>query len=243
VVRSGGHGPPRRCARARVHSVGRPYPLVRVANPSSAGGTELRRIRDDRLLVTLMVALGAVIAAVTAVNVVEIFFVRETLGGSETMYGLVSASWTLGVLVGAWPWGRSRGDDRKLVSTERFLLGGVSAVVLISATVSSALWLVPLYLCGGLLNAGLNVLSGVVVGRRAPSHLRGRVFGVFSSIGNTANMAGYVAGGALLPLAAPRSIILGTGIAGLFVAALFLLPVVVFASRRTVTDPAAVIVG
>jgi hypothetical protein len=115
--------------------------------------------------------------------------------------------------------------------------------VLISATVPSALWFLPLYLCGGLLNAGLNVLSGVVVGRRAPSHLRGRVFGVFTSVGNTADMAGYVAGGALLPLAAPRSIILGTGIAGLFVAALFLLPVVVFASRRTVTDPAAVIVG
>ena len=64
---------------------------------------------------TMMAAFAAVIAAVTAVNVLEIFFVRDTLGGSATMYGLVAATWTLGVLIGAWPWGRARGGDRSLV--------------------------------------------------------------------------------------------------------------------------------
>src|SRR5260221_7713240 len=34
----------------------------------------------------------------------------------------------------------------------------------------------------------------------------GRVFGVFAAVGNAANLAGYLAGGLLLPVLAPRTI-------------------------------------
>ncbi|KAB1944867.1 hypothetical protein F8271_08630 [Micromonospora sp. ALFpr18c] len=36
------------------------------------------------------------------VNVIEVFFIRETLGGSATTFGLVSAAWSAGMLPGAW---------------------------------------------------------------------------------------------------------------------------------------------
>jgi len=195
-------------------------------HPSSPpAGTPTWRLRHDRLLMTLIAGFGAVIAAMTAVNVAELFFVRETLGASAAVYGLVTAGWTAGTLIGAWPWGRVRGTDRRLVIIQLSLLLGISSVVLASAGVRAALWLLPLYLIGGALNAGLNVLAGVVVARRAPAAVRGHVFGVFAGVSNGANMVGYLAGGLLLPVFAPRTIMAGTGIAGVAVSTVFLLMV------------------
>ena len=180
------------------------------------------RLSQDRLLVTLIAAFGAVIMAISAVNVAELFFVRETLGGSTTVYGIVSAGWTAGMLVFAWPWGRVKsGDDRKLVLFELALLGGIAVIVITSAAVPGPLWLLPLYLIGGAFNVGLNVLAGTVVGRRAPAAVRGRVFGVFAAVSNGGNMVGYLAGGLLLAAVAPRLIMLGTGVAGLLVTGAF----------------------
>jgi MFS family permease len=184
------------------------------------------RLRQDRLLLTLITAMASVVAAVTAVSVVEIFFVRETLGASETMYGVVSAVWTLGMLVGAVPFGKvGRGGDLRLLTILLLLLAGVSVIVLGSAGVRAAAWLLPLYLVGGALNSGLNVLSGVVLIRRIPGAVRGRVLGTFGAIVSSANVLGYALGGLLMPFSTPRVLLAGTGAAGLIVAVVFLVPV------------------
>jgi MFS family permease len=180
------------------------------------------RLRDDRLLVTIVVALVAVVGALVAVEVAELFFVRETLGSSELMYGFLASMWTLGMLVGAWPFGRVRGDDARLVRVFLGALAAVSALIAVSAAVPAALWLAPLYLCGGGLNAALNVLSGVVLGRRIPAAIRGRVFGTLGGLVNAATAAGYVLGGVLMQVAAPRVIIAGTGLVGVALGVLFL---------------------
>lgn len=209
----------------------------------SAASGAVWRLRDDRILMTFLTALGAVIAAVTAVSVVELFFVRETLHASTVMYGLVGAAWTLGTLVGAWPFSRVRGDDRRMVTIFLFLLAGLSVIVLVSAGVPAAIWLVPFYIVGGGLNAGLNVLAGVTLGRRVPSAIRGRVAGVFTGVANTATMVGYGMGGALLPYFSPRSLIAAAGFASLLVASLFLVPVVTGALRAKVPVGSAAGVG
>jgi len=179
-------------------------------------------LRNDRLLVTLILSMGGSIAAVSAVAVAELFFVRDTLGGSATMYGIVGAVWTAGMLVGAWPWTKARGDDRRMVLLALLALIALGAVVLASSGVPAAIWLIPIYLVGGGLNAGLNVIAGVVAGRRVPAPVRGRVFGVFASVANGANMIGFLAGGLLMASVAPRTIMIGTGVAGIVVASLFL---------------------
>ncbi len=162
-------------ATAQTHTTA-PTPTTPL--PESSAATDIAwRLRDDRILLTFLTALGAVIAAVTAVSVVEIFFVRETLHASTVMYGFVGAAWTLGTLVGAWPFSRVRGDDRRLVTIFLFLLARLSLIVLVSAGVPGAIWLVPFYIVGGGLNAGFNVLAGVSMGRRVPSAIRGRVAG------------------------------------------------------------------
>jgi MFS family permease len=204
------------------------------ATADVANATDAWRLRDDRLLLTLTAALVSVVGAVTAVEVAEIFFVRETLGASEVMYGVVSSAWTLGMLVGAWPFGRLRGGDRGLVVVALSLLATLCAIVAASAAVPSAPWLGPLYLCGGVLNAGLNVMAGVVAGRRVPAEARGRVFGRLGGLTNAATVLGYGVGGALLQVVDPRTVIAVAGLAGLVVAALFLVPMVTSVARREV---------
>jgi MFS family permease len=205
----------------RTRRGGRARPASAAANAATNTGTGWR-LGEDRLLVSLIAAFGAVIAAISAVNVAELFFVRETLGGSTTVYGIVVSGWTAGMLVFAWPWARIKGDDRRLVLIELYLLAGVTAVVTASSAVPAPLWLLPMYLLGGGLNVGLNVIAGTVVGRRVPGPVRGRVFGVFATVSSAANLLGYAAGGLLLGSVPARLIMFGTGVAGLIVSGAFL---------------------
>jgi MFS family permease len=181
-------------------------------------------IRRDRLMRTLLIALGAVVASVTAMTVAEVFFVRSTLHASPATYGVIAATWEFGILVGVWLFSRLRGDDAQLVRAVLVILALVSVVVLGSATVPGAWWLAPIYVVGGSLNAGLNVIGGVLLARRVPRAVRGRVGGTFSAVAAGANLVGYVVGGLLLPLTTPRNLIAWAGVVSLVVALAFLIP-------------------
>jgi MFS family permease len=203
-------------------------------DPAAAGGGQVGadaapapvwRLRSDRLLTTMVLAFGVVIAAVTANGVVEVFYVRADLGASTTLYGLVSACWTLGVVAGALPFGRMRGSDAKLLRVQLGGMVGIGVVVLVSATLSQAWWLIPLYFCGGVGNAALNVFAGVLIGRRVPEPSRGQAFGIMTGIANGANVFGFALGAVLLQEFTARSIVFGTGLTGATLAILFLLVV------------------
>ncbi|MBQ1026285.1 MFS transporter [Micromonospora sp. C95] len=190
------------------------------------------RLRRDPLLVAMVATLAGVIAAVGAINVIEVFYVRETLGASASVYGLVTGAWTLGVLAGAWIFARVAGrftDDGALVQGGLLLLGGCCAAVLLSVTVPTAPLLVPLWLLGGLCNGGDNVFHNVVVARRVPEAARGRAFAAVGAAVQGAAMFGYLVGGLLLEVTEPRPLIVGCGAAGLLVLLGFVVPV-----RRTV---------
>ncbi|WP_162181626.1 MFS transporter, partial [Glycomyces tenuis] len=55
------------------------------------------KLRGDRLLTVMAIGFGSVIACLCAVNVLEVFLVREVYGASEGTYGLIHACWTLGI--------------------------------------------------------------------------------------------------------------------------------------------------
>jgi MFS family permease len=191
-------------------------------------------IRRDRLMRTLLIALGAVVASVTAMTVAEVFFVRSTLHASPAAYGVIAAAWEFGILLGVWPFSRLKGDDAALVRSVLVILTLVAVVVLGSSAVPSAWWLLPIYLVGGALNAGLNVIAGVLVARRVPRAIRGRVGGTFNAVAAGASLTGYVVGGILLPVMTPRSLIAWSAVVSLVIALAFLIP-----SGRATTRRAA----
>lgn len=192
------------------------------------------QLRRDPLLGPVVVALGVIVAALTAVNVVEVFFVRETMGASATWYGMVSATWTGGMLVGAWLAARRVRrilDDGALGVGVLLLLGGSSAAVLFSAAIPSVGWLIPIWLIGGVTNGGTNTFLAVLVAQRVPATLRGRAYAQLGGVGQGGSVAGYILGGVMLAWLAPRTLVAAAGVASLLMMAASAGPVVKAARR------------
>jgi MFS family permease len=197
------------------------------AAAASAQGTAWR-LRRDPLLFTMVVAMAAVIGGLGAINVIEVFYVRESLAGSTTMFGIVTAAWTVGVLIGTGlltRYARRLADDGSLVLATLAMLGGCSLMVLAASAVSAAPLLIPLWLVGGAFNGGDNVFSNVVTARRVPPEARGRAFAALGAAIQGASMLGYLLGGVLLDRIAPRPLVAAAGTAGLLVVVVSAVPV------------------
>lgn len=198
------------------------------ARPIGGAGWSLRR---DTLLWTQFALHGAVLAAVSATGVIEVFFIRGTLHGSTTLYGLISAAWVAGMVPGAWLFARKRGSDGWLAVASLGQMGAITLVGLAACAAPRAEWLFPLWLLGGACNGGLSVAMNVQVGRRVPERSRGRAFAIFAAVANGANAIGYLLGGALLAVTSPRMVFAGTEAAGLLVVLAFALPLLRAARR------------
>ncbi|MGC4865494.1 MFS transporter [Micromonospora sp. DT53] len=202
---------------------------------TTAGGTEIGwRLRRDPLMLVMVVSTAVVIAAIGGINVIEVFFIRETLGGSPTTYGLVSAAWMAGMLPGGWlavRLARRLDDDGALVRGVLATLAVCSLMVLLAATVPAAGVLVPLWLVGGAANGGDNVFANLLTARRVPEAMRARAYASYGAAVQGGSMAGFLIGGALLAAVPPRPLIAGAGVVGLLVVLVFV-PVVTRAARR-----------
>jgi MFS family permease len=173
------------------------------------------RVRGDPLLRPVIVLVGAVLAAVSLVNVAEVFFVRQDLHSTASAYGLLSTAWVGAAMAGGWLLGRRRLTDAGL---GRILLGALALACLavaVMAAVPDVGWLAPVNIIGGLGNGGLNVAAAVLLGRRAPPAARGRAFAVYSAVANGASVAGFLLGGLLLSVVSVRACIAAAGLFGL----------------------------
>jgi MFS family permease len=215
--------------------------LIRARRSARASGTLAARpggaawrLRQDRLLWSVIVLIGAVVAAVSLVNVAEVFFVRGVLHSTTTVYGLIDSVWTCGAVAGAWLIARRRPADPAMAVA---LLGALAITCLsvaLIATAGNVGWLVPISVAGGLANGGLNTAANVLMGRRVPPAVRGRAFAAFYAVANAATTLGYLAGGLLLELLPVRVVIASAGLAGLAVTAAFTLPVLHATAREKV---------
>ncbi|PWU56942.1 MFS transporter, partial [Micromonospora globispora] len=198
------------------------------ASDTQAAPVPVWRLRRDPLMLAMVVTTAAVITAIGGINVIEVFFIRETLDASATVYGLVGAAWMAGMLPGSWLAARLAGrlsEDGGLVYGVLATLGGCALMVVLAAFVPSAGFLVPLWLVGGAANGGDNVFANVLTARRVPEAVRARAYAVNGAAVQGGSMVGYLIGGALLAVLPPRPLIAGLGMAGLLVVAIFV-PVV-----------------
>jgi MFS family permease len=209
------------------------------ARPSAAAPATAWRLRDDHLLFTMIVMAGAVVAAVSAINVADVFLVRGVLHSSTTMYGLLSAVWTGTLMIGGWLLTRRERGDAAISVAMLVALGITCAVVLGIAAAPGVAWLVPLFAIGGTSNGMENVAAGVLLSRRAPAEARGRAFARFGAVANGANALGFLLGGVLLDLLAVRATVALAGLFGLLVTASFAVPMLRAAAheRRAATAP------
>jgi len=210
------------------------------AQPGAAPGPAADsgwRVRHDPLLRPAIVMVGAGLAAVSLVNVAEVFFIRQDLHSTASMYGLLSTAWVGAALAGSWLLGRRRPGDAAL---GLILLSGLALACLavaVMAVVPDAGWLVPVFIIGGLGNGGLNVAAAVLLGRRAPAAARGHAFAVYGAVTNGASVTGYLLAGLVLNVLSVRACIAAAGLFGLAATAAFARPLLQAARRSRKVAP------
>jgi MFS family permease len=194
------------------------------------------RVRSDPLLWAMFVLLGAVVAAVAAVNVGEVYLIREELDGSATAFGLLSALWLGSMMIGSWLTARRALSDGGLGVALLVMMAATCAVCALCAVAPTIAWLVPLFLIGGATNGGENVAANVLLARRIRPEQRGRAFAAYGAVGSAASVVGFLLGGVLLNLISVRVLFAGAGGLALLVCGLCAIPLL-RAVRREAQEP------
>jgi MFS family permease len=197
-------------------------PLPR-AEPEE-GGTRariqagVRYLRENRVLRRLLIFQGAAFVFFSAVIPVEVIYAKESLGTSDTGYGVMLASWGVGMLLGSLVFARVRRAPLILLLAFSTLavgagyLGLAAAPNLAIACVASVI--------GGCGN-GVQWVSAIsAVQELTESGMQARVMAVLESIGAAMPGVGFALGGLIAAIAAPRTTFLVAGLGVLAIVAL-----------------------
>lgn len=204
---------------------------TRRGRPAARQSRGTWQLRHDPLLARLIPAAAVAIGSISVVNVVLVFFVRDTLNASAVAYGLIDTVLTVGLVIGAWLVARVVRSDGSLALGLMVSLAGMGLVFLMAAAVPTVWWLVPLYIVGGGFNGVLNSVTGLLLARRVPAGSRGRAMGLLTGVANGAVAVGYVSAGLLMQVLTPRQCVAASGLAGVLAMAAFAVPVLRAAKR------------
>jgi MFS family permease len=167
-------------------------------------GQEGSRARDgivhlfrDRTLALVLVVVFVSLLFMSASITAEVFFLKEDLAVDDLAYGVLFASWTVGMVLGA------------LVVSRRVPPAAIVAVALVAVGVQGAglglptAWLLPAFagaawFVGGLGHGVKNVLTRTLIGERVPPALHGRAFAAYNGLRNGAELIALAGGGVLV---------------------------------------------
>jgi MFS family permease len=165
--------------------------------------TGLRYVRERRALLGLIIAQAIAFVFFSAVIPVEVIFAKETLDAGDAGYGLMLASWGIGMVVGSLAFAALRRGSLGLlllVSTGAVgigYLGMGAAPTLAAACVAAAL--------GGTGN-GVQWVSVISAVQEMTSEaMQARVLSVLESSGAVMPALGYLAGGTVAAAVDPRA--------------------------------------
>ncbi|MDR7082615.1 MFS family permease [Arthrobacter ginsengisoli] len=162
----------------------------------------LRHLRRDGLVWALVLGALFFITVGEATNVLEVFLARDELGASEMQYGLLAASFGLGMASGAALASRIRTPQARL----RALLASMaltSAFLGIMAQVPNMELLFVAYTAMGAACGVLNACFGAIVILRIPESGRGQAMAIIGGLTRAVSIGALALGGllgALLPI-------------------------------------------
>jgi hypothetical protein len=190
-------------------------------------------VARDRLLAAGVACVAVVMLFATAVNVAEVFFLRDVVRTSAAVYGFVTCAWAVGMLAGARFAGRLQAPPAALHAVATGGIGLGAALLLAMAVpnpvVNAVAWLI-----GGAANAYQNVSLQYLVAVRLAEGVRGRAFAFVGSVVNLATLVGITLGAPLTSLVGPRGAVGAAGAGALLggVSALLF-----FRRKRTAATP------
>jgi MFS family permease len=208
---------------------------------AGAGGKKddapVYRVSTDRFLRSMLTVSGVVMAAASIINVLIVFYVRDTFGGSEEMYGLIMSSWMAGLVPGALLVRRIKRLNHEAILIGSFLC--IAVGILGTGLAPGAWWIVPCYLIGGFGNGAQATVTHIVINLRVPDSHRGRAFAALGAVSNTGPATGYLLGGVILGFVQPRFAFLLAGACSLLAVLVFHRALLRTAGPEAATEPAA----
>ncbi len=167
-------------------------------------------IREKAALRRLLIAQGAAFVFFAAVIPVEVVYAKETLGASDSGYGLMLASWGVGMVLGSFVFAAVRRASLALLLLISTLavgagyLGLAAAPTLAMACAASVL--------GGTGNGVQWVSTISAVQEMTAAGMQARVMSVLESIGAAMPGLGFLIGGVIAATASPRTAFLIAGL-------------------------------
>ncbi|MDX6625126.1 MAG: hypothetical protein QOE56_115 [Solirubrobacterales bacterium] len=178
-------------------------------------------IREKAVLRRLLLAQGAAFVFFAAVIPVEVIYVKQTLGSSDSAYGFLLASWGAGMVVGSFLFAAIRRLPLAyllLFSTLAVAAGYLGLAAAPTLTVACAASVL-----GGTGNGVQWVSTISAVQELTAGGMQARVMAVLESIGAAMPGVGFVVGGLIATVASPRMTFLVAGI-GVIAIVVFAVP-------------------
>jgi MFS family permease len=175
-------------------------------------------IRERVALKRLLVAEGAAFVFFAAVIPIEVIYAKETLGTGDTGYGIMLASWGVGMVLGSFIFAAVRQTSLVLLLFFSTLavgagyLGLAAAPTLAVACAASVI--------GGTGNGVQWVSTISAVQEMTAQGMQARVMSVLESTGAAMPGVGFVLGGVIAAVASPRITFLLAGLGVLAIVAL-----------------------
>jgi MFS family permease len=166
-------------------------------------------IRGETILRRLLAAQGAAFVFFAAVLPVEVVYVKETLGSTDTGYGVMLASWGAGMVVGSLLFARVR--QASLAYLLFFSTLAVGAGYLGLAAAPTLALACAASVVGGAGNGVQWVAAISAVQELTAEAMQARVMSVLESIGAAMPGLGFVVGGVIAALVSPRITFLAAG--------------------------------
>jgi MFS family permease len=182
--------------------------LLKARRPASSHeeltGADSPRQRDGVVYLmrdaTLRIVIGAVFVSLlfmSASITAEVFFLREDLGVDDSVYGIVFAMWTTGMVAGA------------LLLARRVASASLATATLLAVAIQGAglgaptAWLAvgfagAAWFVGGVGHGIKNTLARSLIQQRVPGRLHGRAFAAYNGIRNSAELVALAAGGVMV---------------------------------------------
>ena len=175
-------------------------------------------IREKVILRRLLVMQGLAFIFFAAVIPVEVVYAKETLGAGDSGYGLMLASWGVGMVLGSFVFAAVRRMSLPYLLFLSTLAVGVGYIGLAAAPTLAFACAASVF--GGTGNGVQWVAAVSAVQELTAQGMQARVMSVLESIGAAMPGIGFAVGGAIATLASPRITFLIAGIGAIVIVAI-----------------------
>lgn len=193
----------------RLHKKTTTAPQATAAEPAPGPAAAPYRVWSDGFLRSVLVLSGIVMACACIINVLIVFYVRDTFGASEQVYGIIMTTWAAGMVPGALLARRVKNLSHEAILLGSFVCIGVA--ILGVGLAPGVWWIAPFYFLGGVGNGAQATVTHIVFNLRVPHSHRGRAFAALGAVSNTGPGTGFLLGGLLLTVIEPRYGFLAAG--------------------------------